>query len=98
MEVIAEEVELKSVADIQHEIDNTVDSSKLLENEFQADTEGENYRNAIANTGLRMLQVHVVTSTLTVHEQVAYCYTVHELCTVVAQTDLYLLLLTVADV
>ena len=97
-EEIAEEVELKSVADIQNEIDKAVTSSKLLENEFQADTEGENYRNAIANTGLRMLQVHVVTSMLTVHEQVTYCYTVHELCTVVAQTDLYLLLLTVADV
>ena len=67
MEVIAEEVELKSVADIQHEIDHTVDSSKLLENEFQADAEGEKYRNAISNTGL--LQVHVVSSTLTVHEQ-----------------------------
>ena len=59
-EEIAEEVELKSVADIQNEIDKTVTSSKLLENEFQADAEGENYRKIIANASL--LQVHVLGS------------------------------------
>ena len=58
MEEIAEEIELKSVADIQNEIDKTVDSSKLLEHEFQADTEGEDYRTDIVNASL--LQVRIV--------------------------------------
>ena len=65
VEVIAEEVELKSVADMQYEIDNTVASSKLLENEFQADTEGESYRNFIAKTGLLQVLVASKMHTLT---------------------------------
>ena len=70
MEEIAEEVELKSVAEIQNEIDSTVDISKLLENEFQADIEGEKYRNARANTNL--MQVHIV-SKMRVQQLFAGC-------------------------
>ena len=62
-EELAQEVELKSVADIQNEIDTVVDSSKLLEDEFQDDEEGEKYRNAPANAGL-LLKAKVIPYTL----------------------------------